>query len=134
MHRHSDRSRIALASTPALATSEEKTMNRTTTTTRDDGSRTQQEPHGLDVSRLREVGKNLGAQIEEQVQKRPYVVIGAAAGIGFVAGSLFGSRLGQMLLAAGLGYVAKNLVAGDIDVERLQEKLEEISGERSTAQ
>ena len=109
-------------------------MNRTSTTSAE--SRTQQQPreHGLDVSRLREVGKNLGEQIEEQVQKRPYVVIGAAAGIGFVAGSLFGSRLGQMLLAAGLGYVAKNLVAGEIDVERLQEKLEELSGERSTAE
>lgn len=112
-------------------------MNRTTT---NEGSRTQpqqeqhREEHGLDVARLREVGKNLGEQIEEQVHKRPYVVIGAAAGIGFVAGSLFGSRLGQMLLAAGLGYVAKNLLAGDIDVERLQEKLEEISGERSTAE
>jgi hypothetical protein len=109
-------------------------MNRTNTTNEE--SRTQQErrEHGLDVSRLREVGRNLGEQIEEQVQKRPYVVIGAAAGIGFVAGSLFGSRLGQMLLAAGLGYVAKNLVGGDIDVERLQEKLEELSGERSTAE
>lgn len=113
-------------------------MNRTTTPTTNEGSRTQPQERrgeqGLDVARLREVGKNLGAQIEEQVQKRPYVVIGAAAGVGFVAGSLFGSRLGQMLLAAGLGYVAKNLLSGDIDVERLQEKLEEISGERSTAE
>ena len=111
-------------------------MNRTTTTHEE--SRTQQQPerseHGLDVERLREVGKNLGSQIEEQVQKRPYVVIGAAAGIGFVAGSLFGSRLGQMLLAAGLGYVAKNLIEGGVDIERLQERLEEISGERSTAE
>lgn len=112
-------------------------MNRTPTTNEE--SRTQQQPqerpeHGLDVARLREVGKNLGAQIEEQVQKRPYVVIGAAAGIGFVAGSLFGSRLGQMLLAAGLGYVAKNLVEGNVDIERLQERLEEISGERGTAE
>lgn len=116
-------------------------MNRNTpTSTTNEGSRTQQQQQqgrdeqGLDVARLREAGKNLGTQIEEQVQKRPYVVIGAAAGIGFVAGSLFGSRLGQMLLAAGLGYVAKNLLAGDISVERLQEKLEEMSGERSTAE
>ena len=109
-------------------------MNRTTTTSAESRMQHEQGEHGLDVSRLREVGRNLGEQIEEQVQKRPYVVIGAAAGIGFVAGSLFGSRLGQMLLAAGLGYVAKNLVAGEIDVERLQEKLEELSGERSTAE
>jgi hypothetical protein len=111
-------------------------MNRTPRTNEESRTQPQQrrEEQGLDVARLREVGKNLGAQLEEQVQKRPYVVIGAAAGIGFVAGSLFGSRLGQMLLAAGLGYIAKNLVAGDISVEHLQEKLEEISGERSTAE
>jgi hypothetical protein len=109
-------------------------MDRTTTTNEESRTRQQRHEHGLDVARLREVGKNLGEQIGEQVQKRPYVVIGAAAGIGFVAGSLFGSRLGQMLLAAGLGYVAKNLVGGDLDVERLREKLEELSGERSTAE
>ena len=106
-------------------------MNRTTTNV-ESRTRQQRHEHGLDVARLREVGKNLGAQIEEQVHKRPYVVIGAAAGIGFVAGSLFGSRLGQMLLAAGLGYVVKNLVEGNVDIERLREKLEEISGERGT--
>jgi len=109
-------------------------MNRTTTTSAESRTQHERREHGIDVSRLREVGKNLGEQIEEQAHKRPYVVIGAAAGIGFVAGSLFGSRLGQMLLAAGLGYLAKHLVAGDIDVERLREKLEEISGERSTAE
>jgi len=108
-------------------------MNRTTTN-EESRTRQQRQERGLDVARLREVGRNLGEQIEEQVQKRPYVVIGAAAGIGFVAGSLFGSRLGQMLLAAGLGYVAKNLIAGEIDVERLKEKLEELSGERSTGE
>jgi ElaB/YqjD/DUF883 family membrane-anchored ribosome-binding protein len=125
--------RIALATTPAPAIVR-RVMNRTTTTSAESRTQHERREHGIDVSRLREVGKNLGDQIEEQVQKRPYVVIGAAAGIGFVAGSLFGSRLGQMLLAAGLGYVAKNLLAGDIDVERLQEKLEELSGERSTAE
>jgi hypothetical protein len=109
-------------------------MNRTRTTSEESRTQPQRQEHGLDVTRLREVGRNLGEQIEEQVQKRPYVVIGAAAGIGFVAGSLFGSRLGQMLLAAGLGYVAKNLVGGEIDVARIQEKLEELSGERSTAE
>jgi hypothetical protein len=84
----------------------------------------------LEMERLRAVGRNLGAQLGEQVQKRPYVVIGAAAGLGFVAGSLLGSRLGQMLLAAGIGYVAKNLAEGDIGVERIQERLEQLAGER----
>jgi ElaB/YqjD/DUF883 family membrane-anchored ribosome-binding protein len=93
--------------------------------------RVRREGEGVDMSRLREVGRNLGAQIEEQVDKRPYVVIGAAAGIGFVAGSLFGSRLGQVLLAAGLGYLAKNVLNGDIDVERIQEGLEKLAHERA---
>lgn len=92
-----------------------------------------EEERGIEMARLREVGRNLGAQIEEQVQKRPYVVLGAAAGIGFVAGSLFGSRLGQVLLAAGLGYVAKNVLSGDLDVERLQEGIEKLAHERARA-
>jgi ElaB/YqjD/DUF883 family membrane-anchored ribosome-binding protein len=87
----------------------------------------------LEMERLRAVGRNLGAQLGEQVHKRPYVVIGAAAGLGFVAGSLLGSRLGQMLLAAGIGYVVKNVVEGDIGVERIQERLEELTGERQPA-
>lgn len=94
------------------------------------GERVRREGEGVDVARLREVGRNLGAQIEEQVNKRPYVVIGAAAGVGFVAGSLFGSRLGQVLLAAGLGYLAKNVLNGDIGVERIQEGLEKLAHER----
>jgi hypothetical protein len=86
---------------------------------------------GADMDRWREVGRNLGTQIEEQVQKRPYVVVGAAAGIGFVAGSLFGSRLGQMLLMAGLGYVVKNMLEGD-SVDTLQESLENLTSERTS--
>jgi hypothetical protein len=87
----------------------------------------------LEMERLRAVGRNLGAQLGEQVQKRPYVVIGAAAGLGFVAGSLLGSRLGQMLLAAGIGYVVKNLAEGELGVERIQERLEQLTGEREQA-
>jgi ElaB/YqjD/DUF883 family membrane-anchored ribosome-binding protein len=81
----------------------------------------------VELDRLREVGRNIGSQLEEQVQKRPYVVIGAAAGIGFVAGSLFGSRLGQVLLAAGIGYLVKNVASGDIGVERIQEGIERLT-------
>ncbi|HZU83081.1 MAG TPA: hypothetical protein VE987_09205 [Polyangiaceae bacterium] len=87
------------------------------------------EREGFDMARLREVGRNLGMQVGEQARKRPYVALGAAAGVGFVAGSLFGSRLGQMLLAAGLGYFAKNVLEGDIG-ERLQDNIEKIAHER----
>ena len=87
-----------------------------------------------EVARLREVGQNLGEQIDEQVRKRPYVALGAAAGVGFVAGSLFGSRLGQVLLAAGIGYAAKHALGGDLGLDRIQaaiEKLTREGGQRS---
>ncbi|MBV9946133.1 MAG: hypothetical protein JOZ69_04720 [Myxococcales bacterium] len=89
------------------------------------------EERGLDLKRLREVGGNLASQVAEQTRKRPTVALGAAAGLGFVAGSLFGSRLGQMCLAAAIGYVARNAFEnGDLGVQRLQENLEKISRER----
>ena len=83
----------------------------------------------IDLERLREVGKNLGGQVDDQVQKRPYVVIGAAAGAGFIAGSILGSRLGQILLATGVGYAAKQLLGSDFGLERLQAGLEKLTGE-----
>jgi ElaB/YqjD/DUF883 family membrane-anchored ribosome-binding protein len=83
-----------------------------------------------EMARLRLAGRNLGAQVDEQVRKRPYVVIGAAAGLGFVVGSLFGSRLGQVLLAAGMGYVAKNVLEGDMGIDRIQEGIERLAGEQ----
>jgi hypothetical protein len=58
------------------------------------------------------------------------VVIGAAAGLGFVAGSLFGSRLGQVLLAAGVGYLAKNVLEGDIGIDHIKEGIERLTNER----
>jgi hypothetical protein len=82
---------------------------------------------------LREAGKNLGAQLEEQVQKRPYVVIGAAAGLGFVAGSVFGSRLGQTVLAAAMGYFVKNMLAGQFGVERIQAGIDRLAHDRAKA-
>jgi ElaB/YqjD/DUF883 family membrane-anchored ribosome-binding protein len=85
----------------------------------------------MDMARLREAGRNLGAQLEEQIHRRPYMVIGAAAGVGFVAGSLFGSRLGQLLLAAGMGYVAKNVLEGEIGMDRIQEGIERLAHERT---
>ena len=81
------------------------------------------------LNRLREVGRNLGGQFDDQVRKRPYVVLGAVAGVGFVAGSVLGSRLGQMLLAAGVGYVAKRVLGGEFGLERLQAGLERLTGE-----
>ena len=85
--------------------------------------------HPLELERLREVGRNLAGQIDEQIRKRPYVVVGAAAGFGFVAGSVLGSRLGQVLLAAGLGYAAKRVLGDDFGIERIQAEIEKLTGE-----
>lgn len=94
------------------------------------GSGAGREGHRFDVARLREVGRNLATQVGDETRKRPYAAIGAAAGVGFVAGSLFGSRLGQVLLAAGLGYVARNFLDGSPVVERLQDNIEKLANER----
>jgi hypothetical protein len=94
---------------------------------RSDASGTARRP--IEMDRLREVGRNLGSQIDEQVRKRPYVVLGAAAGFGFVAGSVLGSRLGQMLLAVGVGYAAKRVLGGDFGIDRIQAELEKLTGE-----
>jgi hypothetical protein len=82
----------------------------------------------VDLGRWREVGKNLSGQIDEQVHKRPYVALGAAAGIGFVAGSLFGSRLGQMVLAVGIGYAARSMMEGELTPEAVRARFEKIAG------
>src|SRR3974390_686219 len=61
--------------------------------------------------RLREGARHLSGQVREQARKRPFVALSAAAGAGFVAGSLLGSRLGQVLVAASVGYFAKGAPA-----------------------
>jgi hypothetical protein len=83
------------------------------------------------MERLRAAGKNLRAELEEQVRKRPYVVIGAAAGVGFVAGSLLGSRLGQLLIAAGIGYVARETLERGPGMDRIREGIEQLTGEKA---
>ena len=95
--------------------------------------RLQENVRKVDIGRLRDVGRNLAAQLEQQTVKKPFFVIGAAAGLGFVAGSVLGSRLGQVLLAAAAGYFAKNVLEGDIGLERLEDNLEKLAHERTRA-
>jgi ElaB/YqjD/DUF883 family membrane-anchored ribosome-binding protein len=87
----------------------------------------------LELGKWREVGRNLTAQIDEQVHKRPYVAIGAATGLGFVAGSLFGSRFGQVLMAVGLGYIAKGVLGDAASLDTLQAGIERMTGESAAA-
>jgi ElaB/YqjD/DUF883 family membrane-anchored ribosome-binding protein len=109
---------------------EQRTSTSGETATRH-GSQSREAGRRLEMDRLRAAGKNLGTQLEEQVRKRPYVIIGAAAGAGFIAGSLLGSRLGQLLIAAGIGYAAREALEGGAGVDRIREGIEELTGERS---
>jgi hypothetical protein len=100
---------------------------------RGEGTRREGQGHSVDFARLRDLAGNLSAQLGEQARKRPYVTAGAVASIGFVAGSMFGSRLGQLLLAASAGYFAKSVLAGSNGIERLQDNLERLAHERTNA-
>jgi len=81
------------------------------------------------IRELAEVARNLGSQLDEQVHKRPYVLVGSAAVLGFVAGSLLGSRFGQLVLAVSLGYVARNVLGGEIDASSIQANVGKFTGE-----
>lgn len=96
------------------------------------GSQAQAEP--LSMDKIRDVGKNLGEQLETQIKDRPYVVLGAVAGVGFVAGSLLGSRLGQIAIALAGGYLVRNMIrgGGGGDVQRfVKEGIDKLTQERS---
>jgi ElaB/YqjD/DUF883 family membrane-anchored ribosome-binding protein len=94
------------------------------------------QPHGdgMSMDKIRDVGKNLGDQLETQMKDRPYVVLGAVAGVGFVAGSLLGSRLGQVAIALAGGYLVRNMIkgGGSGEVQRIvKEGLDKLTQERS---
>lgn len=100
---------------------------------RSQGSQAQAEP--LSMDKIRDVGKNLGEQLETQIKDRPYVVLGAVAGVGFVAGSLLGSRLGQIAIALAGGYLVRNMIrgGGGGDVQRfVKEGIDKLTQERSS--
>ena len=84
-----------------------------------------EEHSGIDVARLREAGLRARRRLEDEMRKRPYAVLGASAGVGFVLGSVLGSRFGQMIVAAGIGYFGKSLLERDV-VERLRLQIERL--------
>jgi len=53
--------------------------------------------------------------LERQAKERPYVVLGAAAGIGFILGGGLASRLAGILLAAGGRMLASQLVGASLN-------------------
>jgi hypothetical protein len=101
------------------------------------GSLGQEGEGELSLDRVREITRNLGEQLETQIHERPFVVLGAVAGASFVAGSLLGSRLGQIAVAIAGGYLVRNALnqaAGPGGVQRVvKESIEKITHpERTT--
>ena len=93
------------------------------------------EQEGLSMERIKSVGQNLGQQIEQQLSDRPYVVLGAVAGVGFVAGALIGSRLGQIAVAIAGGYLIRNAIraqGGDLQ-KVVKQGIDKLTNERTTA-
>ncbi len=79
-------------------------------------------PHGVDIKKYLDDAKSMGKTLETQMSSRPYVVLGAVAGASFVAGSLLGSRIGQLAVAIGVGYAATRFLQ-DPDVKSLARKV-----------
>lgn len=77
--------------------------------------------HGVDIKKYLDDAKSMGKNLESQMSTRPYVVLGAVAGVSFVAGSLLGSRIGQLAVAIGIGYAATHFLQ-DTDVKSLARK------------
>jgi hypothetical protein len=77
--------------------------------------------HGVDIKKYLDDAKSMGKNLESQMSTRPYVVLGAVAGVSFVAGSLLGSRIGQLAVAIGIGYAATHFLQ-DTDVKSIARK------------
>jgi hypothetical protein len=75
-----------------------------------------------------EAGRKLAAELEKHLRERPFVVLGAVAAVGFVAGSLFGSRLGQVLAAAAGGYALREALRVGMDMNGIRAGLDRLAG------
>lgn len=78
------------------------------------------------MKRLVETGRKIGNEAVGHARRRPQLAIGIALATGFVAGSVFGSRLGQVIVAAATGYLVKHALTGDQALEDLRRTLERI--------
>jgi hypothetical protein len=78
------------------------------------------------TKRVLEMARKLGADATAQARRRPQLAIGVALAVGFVAGSVLGTRLGQVLVAGAAGYLIKHVLLGDSALEELRRSLERI--------
>ena len=62
------------------------------------------------LARVRTVAQNLNRQIDHQMKERPWAMMAGAATTGFLAGSILGSRIAQLAVAAAAGYLGRDLI------------------------
>jgi hypothetical protein len=60
----------------------------------------------LGLTRVKTAGENVARYVREN----PLAAAGIAAGVGFIGGSLFGTRLGRFLIVLGLGHAAQDIL------------------------
>ena len=111
-------SKNASASSGSSSGSASVTAGSASKTSKETASSTE---HGVDIKKYLDDAKSMGKNLESQMSTRPYVVLGAVAGVSFVAGSLLGSRIGQLAVAIGIGYAATHFLQ-DTDVKSLARK------------
>jgi hypothetical protein len=81
-----------------------------------------------DMKRVLEAGRRIGNDAVGYTRRRPQLAIGVALGAGFVAGSIFGSRLGQVMMAGAAGYLIKHALLGDPALDQMRRTLERMVG------
>lgn len=62
--------------------------------------------------------RNVGKGLVDYAKKNPVVVLGAAAGAGFVLGSALGSKVGRIVLTVVAGYAVQSMI-GEHGVQKL---------------
>ncbi len=77
--------------------------------------------HGVDIKRVLEAGKSLGATIQESIATQPYAALGVAAVAGFGIGCVLGSKIGRIALGVGVTVVARKIVE-EVDWKALANK------------
>lgn len=95
------------------------------TESRKPGSQGQRIMQRIDMDKLMETVRKLGADAIQQTKQHPQIAVGVGVGVGFIAGSLLGSRMGQMLCAVGLGYLIRHATVGN-NLEMIQRSLEKM--------
>jgi hypothetical protein len=80
--------------------------------------------HGVDLRRVLDEAKSMGERLGTRMSSRPYIVLGAVAGVSFLAGGLLATRIGQLAVAGALGHALTRMFPG-LDPREMGRKIAE---------